>query len=69
MKVVKPRRPDPDRIYPQEDAEPIMTVTLGLELSFSLRLPEVAFVHSRRGPGWAVGAPVERSPKAARGQG
>jgi hypothetical protein len=29
-----------------------MTVTFALELPFSLRMPEVALVHSRRGPGW-----------------
>lgn len=36
-----------------------MTVTFGLELPFSLRMPEVAFVHSRRGPGWDGWGPDE----------
>ncbi len=52
MREVKPRTPDPDRIFPNPDAEPIMIVTFALELPFSLRMPELQFVHSRRGPGW-----------------
>lgn len=59
MRETTPRRPDPDRVYPEEDAEPIMIVTFGLELPFSLRMPEVAFVHSRRGPGWEGWGPDE----------
>jgi hypothetical protein len=36
-----------------------MTVTFGLELPFSLRVPELQFVHSRRGPGWQGWGPDE----------
>lgn len=53
MREVAPRPPDPDRVFPDEGAEPITTVTFGIELPFSLRVPELQFVHSRRGPGWA----------------
>jgi hypothetical protein len=49
---VKPSTPDPERVFPDEGAEPIMTVTFGLELPFSLRMPQLQFVHSQRGPGW-----------------
>jgi hypothetical protein len=52
MREVNPRAPDPDRVFPDEGAEPIMTVTFGLELPFALRVPELQFVVSRRGPGW-----------------
>jgi hypothetical protein len=52
MREVEPRQPDPSRLFPDEDAEPILTVTFALELPFSLRVPETQFVHSRRGPGW-----------------
>lgn len=52
MREVKPRAPDPDRVFPDEGAEPIMTVTFGLELPISLRVPELQFVVSRRGSGW-----------------
>jgi hypothetical protein len=52
MRKAKPRNLDPYRVFPDEGAEPIMTVTFGLELPFSLRVPELKFVVSRKGPGW-----------------
>lgn len=52
MRSVKPRTPDPDRVFPDEGAEPIMAVTFCLELPFSLRVPELQFVISRPGSGW-----------------
>jgi hypothetical protein len=59
MRAVEPRTPDPDRVFPEEGAEPIVTVTFGLELPFSLRMPELHFVVSRRGPGWNGWGPDE----------
>jgi hypothetical protein len=59
MREVDPRTPDPDRIFPAEGAEPIVTVTFGLELPFSLRVPELDFVTSRPGREWTGWGPDE----------
>jgi hypothetical protein len=59
MREVTPRTPDPDRVFPDEGAEPIMAVTFGLELPFSLRVPELQFVVSRPGSGWDGWGPDE----------
>src|SRR3954469_14760690 len=52
MRELQPQAPDPRRVFPEAGAEPIIGVTFGLELPFSLRLPEVKFVVSRSGSGW-----------------
>jgi hypothetical protein len=59
MREVKPKTPDPDRVFADDGAEPIMSVTFGLELPFSLRTGELHFVVSRRGPGWQGWGPDE----------
>ncbi len=59
MKEVEPRTPDPDQVFPAEEAEPIVTVTFALELPFSLRVPELEFVVSRPGTAWDGWGPDE----------
>ena len=59
MREVTPRTPDPDRVFPEEGAEPIITVTFAMELPFSLRVPELQFVVSRPGSGWEGWGPDE----------
>jgi hypothetical protein len=55
MEPLTPRDFDPDRIRPDEDAEPIVALSFLLELPHCLRIDDVAFLVSDRGgswPGW-----------------
>jgi hypothetical protein len=46
------RKADPDLIEPEADAEPILTVTFALELPWSLRIADIAFLVSDSSEGW-----------------
>jgi hypothetical protein len=53
------RKADPDLIEPEADGEPILTVTFALELPWSLRIADVAFLvsdSSEDWPGWSPDA-------------
>jgi len=55
MEGITPREFDPNRISPDEDAEPIVALSFLLELPHCLRIDDVAFLVSDRGgtwPGW-----------------
>lgn len=55
MEPLTPREFDPNRISPDEDAEPIVALSFLLELPHCLRIDDVAFLVSDRGgtwPGW-----------------
>jgi len=55
MEPLTPREFDPNRITPNEDAEPIAALSFLLELPHCLRIDDVAFLVSDRGgswPGW-----------------
>jgi hypothetical protein len=59
MEQLTPRQFDPNRINPDDDAEPIVALSFLLELPHCLRIDDVAFLVSDRGetwPGWNADA-------------
>lgn len=57
MEEITPREFDPDRILPDPNAEPILTVTFLLELPHCIRVADATFLISDRGEGWAGWSP------------